>query len=399
VAVAVAVVGVASACGSFGAGDPPPSSTPPDPDAHANGDTIEDGGDSGPSPRKDAAAEGGLPRIPSACPRPAPPTSCLPGVTCASRTLYVPPPAAATEYPFRLVTDEGFVYWATQVAGASPADDPYNGRGIGRIVRVDRRGVNAGGQATVLAADQRSAVALTLAGAYVYWGAETSAGTAQVLRALRACPGSCAIEPVVDLPGARIVAMGAADDATLFILNEAGQLIRVVVAPTGVGAATTTATTGSLPGFVMTSTDGYVSALTKPEIRRLSANGSSAALVTTLSPSDEGLSTGIAPIATDCTNLWGHRGGGSVWRGPLDGGPYEARANLGLTSIYDLTTDAQYLYAAAPNAGGVFAMHMATGEVTPVIAGNVFSLTNDDQGVYWGEHGPSGTGGIHMMVK
>lgn len=392
---AAAGLGVASACGSFGAGDPRPSSA--DPDARADGDAVDDSGGERPPPNDadaGADADGGLARIPPACPRPAPP-SCAPAA-CSKRVLYAPP-GPAKEYPFRLVADDGFVYWVTQVAGATPADNPYDGRGLGRILRVDRRGVAGGAQATVLATEQRYAVALTLAGAYVYWGAETEAGVRQVRRAPRACAGSCDVETVVDIPGASVVAMGTVDDATLFVLNAAGQLFRVTVAANGVGAIATTAMTGSLPGFAMTSTDGYVSAATKPEIRRLPADGAGSTLLTTLA--DAGASAGIAPIATDCATLWGHRGGGSIWRGPLDGGRFESQVTLSWASVFDLTTDAQYLYVGAANAGGVIAMNKATADATLIAAGNVFALTTDDQGVYWGEHGPTGTGVIHMMAK
>ena len=73
-----------------------------------------------------------------------------------------------------------------------------------------------------------------------------------------------------------------------------------------------------------------------------------------------------------------------------------------ITEIRDLGADARYVYAAALNTGGIFALQKTSMATAHPYTGNVWNLAVDDDGVYFGEHDPSAAGGagtIYMLVK
>lgn len=324
------------------------------------------------------------------CPRPNGP-SCAPP-SCERRVLYAPP-SAGVEFPFDVATDSSFVYW-TSLSAESAEDVPYDGRGTARIRRVARA---PGSKASSIAEGQRDATAIAMAGDWLYWTAANGA-LWELRRVRRDCPESCVVEPIAQLGPGRFVALAEIDDETLLASRFNGTTLAIVIPKTGNVSVATAGTSADIPGLTTTSTDGFLSAVVTSEIVRVPAATRSSVPFATLPDASAGQS-GLSPITTDCTTLFGWRGAQQLWKVPIEGGILSEFTTAPISLVFGLASDREFIYAAAPNLEGVVAIGIDSGIAQTIRPGNAFRIAVDEAGVYWGDHDKNAGGALWMMVK
>jgi hypothetical protein len=143
----------------------------------------------------------------------------------------------------------------------------------------------------------------------------------------------------------------------------------------------------------------YATSFKKDHVARVTYTNTVTEQYATIPPHPQaGGELGLAPIANDCTTLFGLRQPNNLlYEMPFATKVVKQVGGDSGIAFFDMTADAQWLYGAMPNGGGVFAVDKANGKRTQLASGNVFALAVDDLGVYWGEHGGAGT--LWMMVK
>lgn len=398
-ACALAFVMVSASCSSFTEEDAPPVE-----DGGADGVAPDaspiDGGGDGPIP-----LDGGGMNLRLPCPPPRAGNTVATG--WKRRKLYVPPGPAGRMYPFAIATDAQYVTWVAQLGTPDGGADtaPYNGIGTAVVMRASKLGT---GTVKVIARDQPSAVTVALDGPDVYWVTET-----QNVATLRSqprdadCDVSCP-EPrgVTAFPsGVRIARLVRPAPGVLFALAQDGRLFRVDLA----GAApVVVATSGTYPAMAATSSDVFTSAGLSPKVQRSPVDGKTAAedaYITFPADPDPEIGVGVSPIATDCTTLWMARKTSQGHR--IHGREIAGAPSLSLLTtlppglaIFDLAADARYIYVAAANAGGVFAIDKVSMVTSTQYTGNVWAVAVDDDGVYFGEHAEGAIpGSMFMLVR
>jgi hypothetical protein len=375
----------AASCTSFGGDDAAQGV-----DANDDRDTARSDADPADAAdaRNETGADAGL-RPP--CPPPAGGTT-LP-TTWDKRTLYSP---AGRMYPFAIATDATHVTWVAQPGVTDGGDDtePYNGNASAVILRVSKLG-NA--PPVVLARDQPRVKALVLEGDSVYWTTFAN-GIPTLVRLPRDadCAAGCATPEVVaplsgGYPVSRLV---RAAPGILFGMGDTGKLFRIELG----SLPTVVIETGAYPAMTATATHVFAAGLESARVQR-STLGRPPMVDDPYLDIPEGGPVGVGPIATDCTSLWMVRGT-ELLRHELAVTPRTLTpfADFG-TGLFDLATDAKYVYGGAPNAAGVFVIDRVSSGLSQLYAGNVFGLAVDDDGVYFGEHGGAGAGTITMLVK
>lgn len=279
----------------------------------------------------------------------------------------------------------------------------YNGVGKGRILRTARA---PGSKAFELANDQYDAVSVTIAGDWIYWGAQTTAadGVAELRRTRRDCTGTCVVEKVAVFDLQRIRYVGAIDATRLFVVQDGSVLTLVEVDAGGIGTKRVSTSLGAGdPYLVQTLTHGFVTSIHSSRIDMIDIATHGTSTLVTLADAGtndagQSIAPGMGPSATDCSNIYGSRRFGSLWRLPFDGGQPALLTTLS-GGIQGMTTDAVYGYAARPNVGGVTAVNLASGAHLDLWNGNAFFVAVDDGGVYWGDRDASGGGTLWMMEK
>ena len=389
-AIASAMLAAAASCSSFTEEEGP---TTPN-EAGAEGSDappidMPDGGDAG---------EGRL-RLP--CP-PAKAGTAQP-TAWVKRTLFAPPVGGQRMYPFVIATDSSHVTWLAQL-GTVPTGgsdrDPYNGNGKTVVMRARKDGT---GQATLLADDQESATALVLDGTSVYWATHDS-GTSTLRTQSRdfTCGSPCQA-PTTLLKfkiGERIIRLVRPAPGVLFALAENGKVYRIQIG-SGAGLVLSTA---NLPAITATDKQVYASALEDNRVQMVPIGIPMPPISSSVLPREGGAGVGVAPIATDCTTLWMSReysNGKHILGAPLAAlGTPSKLAEVGDLVVFDIAADARFVYVAAANAGGVFAIDKLSQISEQPYEGNVFRLAVDDDGVYFGEHAvDKSPGSITMLVK
>ena len=304
------------------------------------------------------------------------------------------------EFPFGIATDSDYVYWVTSSFDEA-GDLPYDGMGTAKIMRVDRKGAVAGGRSTVIAAGQRRAVAITMAGDYVYWAAMAGV-QAKLRRVRRDCPENCLVEDLtaVALGGAPIIELATINDQTIVLADGDGKITVVKTSPT-LTLANGSTQTSDYPALAATSEECFVAGALIPAVTRIPGGTMSTALKFGSTP-DAGpsLNVGLSPMTTDCKDIYGWRGGDSIWKLGGDGGTAtEFKTNVGIGDTFDMAADQGYLYLAVPDGPGLFAVSISGGQPQQVIAGNVHRLAVDGQGIYYGDHDKTTGGAVRMIVR
>ena len=378
VALVVAVVTAIAACDSmYGEAQAPDVVIP----------TRNDGGtdDAAVEAMTDAGVDAALA---SNCPSSRTPTCALD--QCARRTLYTP---TTTAYPFSIVTDTANVYWVEQVVGDAGTIAAYNGESLGRVLRVAK----TGGPISELAAGYTQTRVLALDGPYVYWAQSTLIDTT-LFRLRGDCTTPCGTpELVTTLPHASPSALVRGGPGILFVMTGDGDSYRVslaVKAGESTGFEKIAVGVGPFPRMTATDDGAFLTSRSYPGVARV-ANGGNVTPLYVDAPDG-----GLVGLATDCSDLWTHGLESAppmtMTRWPAMG-PAIVGGTLPTQLYFDMKADASFVYLAAANAGGVYAYDKKNGTTIPLYAGNVFALAVDADGIYWGEHGGSGT--LYMLVK
>jgi hypothetical protein len=385
----------ALSCTTFG------SDPHPDPDATTEASTPGDDGAPSPETGTDGAPRDGGPfgALSPVCPAPSGGTM-MPD-KWKPRALFVPAAGALRRYPFSIATDATHVTWVAQVGtvdDGGPDTDPYNGIGLGDVLRVAK----TGGPATTLARGQRFARALALDGDHAYWATFETDGLPRLVRQRRDadCALGCPPEPVTTFPaGPPIVRLLRAVPGVLFALAENGDLFRYELGTIGPERVLTSA---PFPALALTDQEAYLAAEKSASVRHTSVGKK----LTTNPLFDiaavDGGPLGVGPIATDCASLWMVQqvSPPRLLRCPIATPGMVTSLSAPLTiAPFDLAADSRFVYSAAPNAGGVFAIDKLSGVGVLLQGANVFQIAVDGDGVYFGEHDRKGTGKITMFVK
>jgi hypothetical protein len=371
--------GCVIACSSFDGEDPAPvstdeASTPPEGGAL---DGTTDG-------TADSSNDAG--RCSSRAPRKA-------LLQSGQRTLYIPP---AKEHPFAMTTDATNVYWVAQPV-ADATGFPYDGQSAGRILRVTKAGTNA----TALVADQKKATAVALDGDYLYWATFDDAAfvpRGALHRVNRACSAPCSPEKIAAFDH-RILVLERAASQVLFGVDGDGVVLRI---DTGSPNKVMTITTvGSFPTLTFDGAHVYAGSAQQAEVRRMDSTGGLLPQFAQL-PAETSADLGLRWLVADCDGLAGVRtrdGGRDLYRIGPDGVVTKGVAIPNPFDVFQMSADAQYTYFAVANAGGVYAIDKkGDGSRIKIYQGNVFGMTVDDDGVYWGEHN-NDFGSIHALDK
>lgn len=310
-------------------------------------------------------------------------------------------PTVEVEFPFQIDTDDEAVFWIAQPLPAPLLTDPdggsalsaaYNGHGNGRI----RRALKAEpGQSEVLVDNLPLARAMVLDGEYVYWATREPL-SAIVYRAPRNCTAPCtsSTSVVTNLGAARVLRMYRVRPGLLALqINDT----EVRLLETATPPATPLVTTPSFANLASGNGDVFVSAELSSVVRRYSgATGAQIGDPWSTIPDAGGARPGFSAIATNCTEVFGARDDRSLWRS--DGGIFSFLLESGVAAS-DMAADDRYVFLAAFNAGGVYAVDLRTTTQRPLHSGNVWNLSADRDGVYWGEHEPSERAGEIYWMK
>jgi hypothetical protein len=396
VLLAIAGVAVVASCATFGGEDPLP-------DGGVDEASTSDAGpdDSGRDASDGSAPDGsGLPALAAPCP-PASGGAGLPG-QWQQRVLYTP---SVRMYPFDMATDATHVTWLAHVGTnyGGPDTEAYNGSGMAVLLRAPKDG---NGPAVTLARDQPSARALVLDGDYAYFTTDSS-GSKRLVRQRRDadCSVDCAEPtPVMTFPpGVKIDKLVRPEPGLLFAIGEAGQVFRVKL---GDVSPTRVSTSGTYPSLTATTTDVYASAGLSPDVVKVPVSGGAPVEPYLSFPPADGGPPGVVPIATDCTALWMVRefAQPQIYRHDLaSAGSLTPVGGTLDVNAFDLAVDTRFLYVASPNAGGIALVEKSSGNRIGIYNGNVHRVAVDDDGVYFGEHGPQATtpkpGTMIMLVK
>lgn len=303
--------------------------------------------------------------------------------------LWAPDPdAGEVEFPFQLDTDDLSLFWIAQPlpiqdlapdAAPGPASTAYNGRGRGRIHRLLK---SKPLEADTLADEQPLATNLALDGDFVYW---TTAEPSTVLwRVRRDCTAPCTAQRVADLPISRSTWMRRARPGLLVLRDDANQIHAFETERPTNGTTLVTPT----PNYAHASAANgelVVGADNLAEVQRFKGPVLQGDAGRTSIPTLNGFNPGFSALAADCSEVFGARNDRSLWRS--DGGASFSRFHdSGVLEVVDLASDDRYLFLAAFNAGGAFVVDKTTHAQRTLYTGNVWNLTMDRDGVYWGEH-------------
>lgn len=322
--------------------------------------------------------------LPATCPTSRAPSCAVPNA-CPSRPLRSSKPGV---FPFNLVTDRTHVYWVEQEQ-LDGGDDAYNGQAAARIMRVPKKG----GSTDVLAAAEAKATTVVLDGEFVYWA--TSDPT-NLRRVPRACVPPCPPPESIYLGpgGTKIVALARPASGRVVALRENGDVVLLDVSTSPPSLRSTPSNVSTYVTMAVTNDAVHVAGANTGLVRSIRI-ADLQTTSTSIAPIDGG-SSGFSPMTTDCDALWANRGPSSTLYKAVPGGSVTPFQTLPVGLVFGLRADAKYVYAALPNAGGVFAVDKVTKEITRISPGNVFALAVDDDGVYWGEHDRN-TGGAVMI--
>lgn len=333
----------------------------------------------------DAGFEAGaeeLPELRPLCPPPRAPSRPPPEST--TRVLYEPD--TLPRFPFSITSDAKFVYWVEQDTNG----DGYNGQAFARILRIPR----AGGDAVELATHQPGVTALALDGEYVYWatfpGGETPA-VANILRARRLCAsGPCPPESFANLAVGRVTELLRAEAGVLYARG-GSSVVRIDTS----GSATprTAPTEGAASGLALGASNVFVTSTSSANFTAFAPDLASWSSFSPVSSADP-----ITSLASDCETLWATTKS-SLLGVRASSQALTSSAQVVLPDTFDSAVDAQYLYVARANAGGIDSILKATGAQQHLWDGNVFALHVDDEGVYWGDHAPKSGGRLYMLEK
>lgn len=387
--------GAAASCSSFSEDQPAGGD-----DAGVDAPVVGEGGGLEAGAEDGGALPDGGERS-SACPPP-PGGSALP-TAWNKRSLFEPSGPAERMYPFAIATDRLHVTWVAQLGEPDGGVDtaPYNGNGNAVVMRAPKLGV---GMPAIVARDQPGATTVALDGLQVYWTTwQKSEATLLQQRRDVDCKIDCpAPEIVVTFPsGERIARLVSVAPKVLFALSQSGKVYRI-----GLGTVPAQVLeSGTFPAITATSTHVFASAGLKGFVGRVQVDGGASDPSYLAVPPVPDAGVGVSPIATDCTSLW-------MTRAMPDGrhvaghdlsvpGSFQDLVLLGpAVDVFDMAADAKYVYVAAANAGGVFAVDKSSKGIVRPYAGNVFALAVDEDGVYFGEHAAGPTaGGMFMLVK
>jgi len=326
--------------------------------------------------------------IAPACPPAAYAATCLPG-ECELRTLSTP---NVPEVVFAVRTDADAVYWLAQPS--DPENKGYNGQGIARVMRVRKSG---GAPADVLVEGQPLTTRLVLDGEWIYWTTPFAGDRVDIRRTRRDCTAPCSFEVLATATGTAPTDGLLRLRAGLLALQSTNGFVRTF--DVDAKRFDESLSSGDFPALTATLDRIFVGSGTTTHVSSTPIAGG-VTTKWTLPPVEDtaASSPGVVRLATDCTSLFAIRNDRAIWRAPIETGAFTT-FTASVDATYDVAVDARYFYTAAANAGGVFATDLATGSRITITQGNIWSVTVDDQGVYWGTHEQANGGAIRMMLK
>ncbi|MBS2018493.1 MAG: hypothetical protein JST00_36850 [Deltaproteobacteria bacterium] len=345
------------ACSTFGDED----DTERDPDA-APADVVAD------APTADGAADAPPEAEPPsvvapACPRPKP-LDCI-ASGCIAEELYRPLPGAQA-FPFAIATDSRSIFWIEQ--------GQRDGAGLARVLRISK----AGGPVAVLATDQPSATAIAVMGDHVYWGAAN-----ELRRVERTCTAPCKIEIRADAPTARHIAPAGPD--ALMLLAGDGTLRRHRVDTAGV-AVVPISSVGTNNFLATGASENVAAGFTVDTI--VVAPFAGTPVVRTITPPRDAGDKGFPIVGSDCKSYVGIGGSdSSLYKIDLDGKTSPLQNIIeGNGSPYGIAADDGVFYVAFANNGGLYAVNPDAKSAMRIAEGDIWRLTTDADGIYWGTH-------------
>lgn len=388
------VTGALASCSSFAGSDPA--------DAAPEGgtaDVVTEPADTG------TDADGGPPLANPGC--------SLPGAASAPPTAWpesklVTAGPVVTGFPFQITTDATHVYWASQSSpDGSAVDDAYNGNAVGSVYRVPKKG----GSVVTIASGAAGVQAVALEGEQVYWATYTS-NVATIFRRPKTadCTGGCPnADAVQSLPqGHKVNHLLRVAPQLLAAYTDGGFVFTVAL--DGLGAVPLAQDVGFSGSMSAAGGPLFAASPHHAVVWVVPTPGSSLAQSLPLSFTTGDV--GVSPLVSGCTGLWMvHKMGG----GPTE--LLEAPISVNTTSLVPvkrgtltsaprtLAADAGYVFAAAPDTGGVFFVSTtapASGVARPLASlyqGNVWDLAVDADGVYWGDHAKGVPGTIYARKR
>lgn len=353
------------------------------PEAAPDADAAVDA-DAAPAPVYGHADEQGL--YPN-CPPTKPATDYTAG---AAQLILAGAPEADrdADYPFAIATDATHVYWVSQLA--KRGDDAensaaYNGGGTrGRVHRVAKSGHASWNESVIVTSDQSRVAAIALDGDSIYWTVSPSDNQLSLQTVARSCVAPCVPVVFTSLAGVPPVwHMRRLKPGVLALLARDGQLFTLDLATKQVAKANAS---GPANSWAVRSDDIFLSDFSKANIGRvdLVSGGYQSSFATF--PADTA-ALGPSQIATDCRSLFTYRNSDkSVWASDITT-PSFARIGDPLGSdTFDMTADAEFVYLAGANTGGVSAMATATKKSRVLLNGAFWHVVSDDTGVYAAAH-------------
>lgn len=314
--------------------------------------------------------------------------------TCVRIPIYAPP-SGVVEYPFRVMTDATYAYWLAQPSGSAG----YNGADDARLMRAKKDGSSTAGE--VLVTGQARAKALAVTGGYVYWAARTSGDASasaynELRRAPATCTPPCSYETIATLIVDDVSQILPITSTSLLTVHEGGEVARIDLqtrARVPLGSVGPYASAAASRAVIVVG--GGTSADVHEILRQPNATYAS---TLTLPPTDGG-NVGPSALAASCDTVFAVRSEGRGFTAALDASTFTAGKTVPQISYFGAMADERYFYLAAANAGGVYAYEAATGAFVQVVAGNVFDVSTDDDGVYWGDHDAPTGGKIWRLRK
>lgn len=299
-------------------------------------------------------------------------------------------------WPFGMVTDAASVYWLEQRGAPGEA---YNGNGAARVMRVDRVGSPTASRAAVLVGDQAGATVLARLGGYLYWTTWNQPTSTSTLRRVSAsCAPPCQ-DASVGTYANRLFELVGVEGKGLVAIAGDGTVVRFAVDAAGaVSPGVPVMKSSTFPGLAVTGALVYASGLYVNKVSRADlGTGAISAAWATLA-FDAGAEIGLTHLTTNCVDLFGFHNNGTLERVNLGTSAVSRVASLG-TLVYGAAQDANFVYAASQNGGGLVAIDPASNQTTTLAAGSFQSIATDATGVYWADHPNAGGGTVTMLVK
>lgn len=235
-----------------------------------------------------------------------------------------------------------------------------------------------GGVADVLAKGQASTIAIGVLGDHVYWGAAN-----ELRRTPRECVAPCTVDVVADVPNARHIA--PAGPGALLVLAGNGTLYRYRADAPGI-ALVTSPSVGTNNFIATGAAENVAVGFTVDTIVVVPFDG--APTSRTIQPPRDAGDKGFPLVASDCNTYAGIGGTDPVLRAiGLDGTTTALQAMTGANdSPFGIAADEGVFYVGFANNGG---LHMVDGNAKTgrkIAGGDVWRVTTDADGIYWGEH-------------